>query len=208
MPTERKAQLEALEWWVWDALEGAWSTKFDELVAYHAEHGRCPPQSTPCLGAWVDKQRTQQRATMAPERKARLDALAWWVWDTLDDAWSTKFDELVEYHAEHGRLPPQRTPGLGIWVQSQRKSRATMTPERKAQLDALPWWVWDTLEGAWSTRFDELVAYHAEHGRSPPQRTPGIGPWVSTQRRARATMDAERKARLEALEWWAWGSGD
>jgi hypothetical protein len=29
------------------ALFGAWYARFDEAVAYHAEHGRLPPQSTP-----------------------------------------------------------------------------------------------------------------------------------------------------------------
>jgi hypothetical protein len=187
MAPERKARLDALAWWTWNPYDDAWSTKFDELVAYHAEHGRLPPQSTPGLGTWVVTQRTK-RATMTPERKARLDALPWWVWDPLDDAWSTKFDELVAYHAEHGRIPFFATPGgLGMWVGMQRKSRATMTPERKAQLEGFGWWVWDALDDAWSTNFDELVAYHAEHSRIPPQSTPGgarkLGPNAAHQAR-------------------------
>ena len=43
----------------------------------------------------------------------------------------------------NGRLPPYATQGgLGKWVGTQRTNRATMTPERKARLDALDWWVW------------------------------------------------------------------
>ena len=79
---------------------------------------------------------------MSAERKAKLEALGWWVWDPLDEAWSTRFDELVAYHAEHGRLPPKSTPVLSMWVNKQRQSRATMAPERKAKLGALEWWVW------------------------------------------------------------------
>ncbi len=61
------------------------------------------------------------------------------------------------------------------------------------------------LLGAWDARYDEAVAYHAEHGRLPPSRTPGgLGRWVDTQRGSRATMAPERKARLEALAWWVW----
>jgi hypothetical protein len=205
MDAERKARLEALGWWMWDTLEDAWSTKFDELVAYHAEHGRLPRTTTPGLGSWVTFQR-QSRETMGAERKARLESLQWWVWDALDSAWSTHFDELVAYHAEHGRVPPQNG-GLGSWVGTQRSGRATMSAERKARLDALPWWVWDTLDGAeaaWNTRFDELVAYHAEHGRVAPRSILGLGSWVDVQRSVRATMSAERKARLDALPWWAW----
>jgi hypothetical protein len=204
MDAERKARLDALEWWVWDTLESAWSTNFDELVAFYVANGRIPPQSTPGgLGSWVIKQRTR-RTAMSAERKARLEALGWWVWDTLDDAWNTQLDELVAYHAEHGRIPPFATPRLGHWVYTQRKCHATMTPERKARLEALEWWVWDALDYVWSTKFDELVAYHAEHGRIPPRSTRALGVWVSEQRRARATMDTERKAKLDALEWWVW----
>jgi hypothetical protein len=206
MPPERKARLEALEWWAWNVLADAWSPRFDELVAYHAEHGRLPPRSTEgALGAWVIQQRTE-RATMAPERKARLEALPWWTWDVHGDAWSTRLDELVAYHAEHGMIPLFATPGgLGTWVVTQRQARATMTPERKARLEALPWWVWDPLDYVWSTKLDELVAYHAEHGRLPTQKTAGgLGAWVTKQRTKRATMAPENKARLEALEWWVW----
>ena len=209
MDTEHKARLDALEWWVWDPHDAAWDARFDELVAFHAEHGRLPPHSTPGgLGTWVAAQR-MRRATMSAERKARLDALQWWVWDQYDAAWDARYDELVAYHAEHGRLPTGMTPGLGRWINDQRTSRETMDAERKARLDALPWWAWDPFYAAWSIKFDELVSFYAEHGRIPPRSTPGrIGVWVQTQRIHRATMDAKRKARLEALGWWMWDLHD
>ena len=208
---ERKQRLEALPWWAWSVREThvlvGWDARFDELVAYHAEHGRIPTTTTPGLGAWVRNQRTK-RARMAPERKQRLDALPWWAWSVHAThaivGWDARFDELVAYHAEHGRLPTTTTPGLGAWVDNQRKVRATMAPERKERLDSLEWWVWDPFDAVWSTNFDGLVAYHAENGRIPPQSTPGLGSWVGQQRKSRATMAPERKANLEALEWWVW----
>ena len=207
MDDERKAKLEALEWWTWNPFDDAWSTQFEQLVAYHAECGMLPLQSTPVLGSWVNQQRTR-RATMSSDRKARLDALPWWVWSVREahvrTGWDARYDELVAYHAEHGRIPPQSTPGLGAWVSDQRTSRSTVHAERKARLDALPWWVWDPLDDAWSTKFDELVAYHAEHGRIPPFATPRLGSWVDNQRQTRASMAPERKARLDALPWWVW----
>ena len=186
------------------AITDTWAARFDELVAFYDANGMLPPKSTPGLGAWVGKQRTR-RATMTTERKARLDALSWWVWSVRDDAWSTKFDELVAFYAANGRLPPYSTPGgLGSWVNVQRARRATMSAERKARLEALGWWVWDAQDDAWSTRYDELVAYHAEHGRIPPHSTRGLGAWVSSQRTMRETMPPERKAKLDALGWWVW----
>jgi hypothetical protein len=175
--------------------------RFDEMVAYYAEHGRLPPQRAQGLGRWVTKQRAK-RETMDAERKARLDALPWWVWDPYDAAWSANFDELLTYHAEHGGIPPRSAPGgLGKWARVQRECHATMAAERKEKLDSLEWWVWDPLDQAWSAKFDELVAY----GKLPAFSTPGgIWNWVDRQRRARATMAPERKARLDALGWWVW----
>jgi hypothetical protein len=195
------------------ALTDAWSTWYDELVAFYEANGRIPPSSTPGgLGTWVQRQR-QRRATVTPERKARLEALPWWVWSVREThaivGWDARFDELVAYHAEHGRLPTTTTPGLGEWVNTQRARRATMPPERKVRLDSLEWWVWDALEGTWSTKFDELVAFYEVNGRLPPNAAPGgLGNWVVNQRRSRATMTPERKARLESLEWWVWDPYD
>lgn len=265
MDSARKARLEALGWWVWSVpADEAWCTRFDELVAYYAQHRRFPLHSTP-VGTWVKNQRSEcgtmcaerkaklealglwrwsvpidqkwsdklgalvshyamqgsipasgglsnwvnaqrtHRSTMSTERKAILEALEWWEWDAREDAWSTRYDELVSYHAEHGRLPASATP-LRSWVSVQRHARVTMSTERKARLEALPWWVWDmrdAFDDAWNTHFNELVAFYAEHGRFPPA-TGGIGSWVATQRASSATMDAERKAQLESLNWWAW----
>ena len=83
-----------------------------------------------------------------------------------------------------------------------------MAQERKERLESLQWWAWTVRPTHvivdWDARFDELVAYHAEHGRCPPKSTPGgLGRWVNAQRHARTTMSAERKAKLGALEWWA-----
>ena len=215
MPGERKARLDALGWWVWSVraplMLVGWDARFEELVAFYEANGRLPTRATPGLGVWVGNQRCA-RATMAPERKARLDALGWWVWDTRDSleaAWSSSLDELVVYYEANGRLPPQSTPGgLGNWVVNQRTLRATMEAGRKARLDALQWWVWSVraphvLVG-WDARFDELVAFYEANGRLPPQMTPGLGMWVCSQRNRRATMEAGRKARLDALQWWVW----
>ncbi len=48
-----------------DAAESpsAWSSKFDELVAYHAANGKLPPKSAPGgVGYWINKSRARQWA--------------------------------------------------------------------------------------------------------------------------------------------------
>jgi hypothetical protein len=136
---------------------------------------------------------------MCAERKERLQSMSFWTWDPLDTAWSARFNELVAYRTEHGRFPPRTMPGgLAAWIQTQRNTRATMDPERKERLDAISF-VWDVPETVWSSKYDELIAYHAEHGRLPPESTPVLGTWIRNQRHGRSTMDPERKARLDAF---------
>ena len=83
-------------------------------------------------------------APEAPESPCSAELLYTAVYDAMGvrDAWSTRLAELVAFHAEHGRLPPQSKRVLGAWVQTQRGACATMAPERKARLEELEWWVW------------------------------------------------------------------
>ena len=205
MPAERKAKLDALEWWRWGERETAWETRLAELVAFHAEHGRVPTQGTP-LGNWIGTQRWM-RETMPAERKAKLDALAWWLWQAPVHSpveWDARFEELEKFHAENGRAPPDTAGALGEWVLAQHRERETMLPERKAKLDGLVWWKWRGV--TWDTRLAALVAYHAERGTLPAAGTP-LGAWVNAQRGKRATMRADHKAKLDALPWWPWSEG-
>ena len=205
MPAERKAKLEALEWWRWGERETDWETRLAELVAFHAEHGRVPTHGTP-LGNWVSTQRWI-RETMPAERKAKLDALAWWLWQAAVHSpveWDARFEELEKFHAENGRVPPDTAGALGEWVLAQHRERETMLPERKARLDGLVWWKWRGV--TWDARLAALVAYHAERGTLPAAETP-LGAWVDAQRGKRATMRADHKAKLDALPWWPWSEG-
>ena len=83
----------------------AWSARFEELVAYYAEHGRAPVYKTGALGTWVVTQRTR-RATMDAERKARLEALSCWSWDPQDEAWSVRSDEHASDEDESDHISP------------------------------------------------------------------------------------------------------
>ena len=76
-----------------------------------------------------------------------------------------------------------------------------MPAERKAKLDALPWWSWSRYTDEWETKLSVVVAYYEEHGRVPPPSAPG-GSWVRKQRARRGLLADERKARLEEMPWW------
>ena len=203
MPQERKEKLEALRWWVWDPLDEAWCTRYDELVSYYDTNRHMPPTGTAGLGKWVGTQRGA-RATMPQERRDQLEALRFWTWDAPDDAWSAKLAELVAFYDANGRMPHVSIAGLGKWVSHQRAARDTMQQERKAKLEALRFWAWDPLDGAWSAKFAELVAFYDANGRMPQTIATGLGIWVGTQRKARDAMPQERKDKLDALRWWVW----
>jgi hypothetical protein len=83
---------------------------------------------------------------MAPDRRAKLEALGWWVWSTaapMRSEWSARYEELVAFYEAHGKLPSMREPGkLGKWISHQRTARTTMAPERREKLEELSWWVW------------------------------------------------------------------
>ena len=148
------------------------------------------------------------RVESADADNNEADVLYTAVYDSMGtaatDAWYTWYAKLVAYYAAHGRLPPfSRSGGLGAWVAKQRSTRATMGAERRAMLEALPFWTWNVLDEAWLARRSELVAFHDANGRLPPHTTP-VGRWANAQRAKRDTMAPERRALLDALPWWTW----
>ena len=151
---ERRARLEALRGWVWDALQADWEEGFAYLQKFveREEHARVPAQWREDgyrLGVWVGGQRgAYLGGTLDPERRARLEALRGWVWDALQADWEDGFAYLQKFveREEHARVPKQwRENGfpLGQWVDVQRgvyqgKRHGTLDPERRARLEALP----------------------------------------------------------------------
>jgi hypothetical protein len=162
-----------------------------------------------------------QRVTkeqLTPERFKRLDSLAGWVWDRLEDPWEASFSYLEAYveQAGHARLPAKYKTedgySLGQWVQHQRQTKEQLTPERFKRLNSLAGWVWDVLEFQWEEGFSYLAAYVEQvgHARVPAKdKTEDgyrLGQWVTVQRNAKEQLTPERFKRLNSLAGWAWGA--
>lgn len=160
---DRIDRLRALPGWVDDyraeVYDAAWEEAFLHLVAFVERHGRQPMASETYagfrVGAWVVKERqnhvgNRRRSTMTPEKVRRLEAVAGWVWNTNEEAFEDRLDELYEYlrrHPMHRGQPYLRLPvgPLGDWASGQRLAyrRGHLRADRVAKLERVPGWVWD-----------------------------------------------------------------
>jgi hypothetical protein len=221
---ERRTRLEALRGWSWDAREAQWEEGFAHLERFVEREGHARvPQGTRedgyPLGIWAGNQcRPYRMGTLAPERRARLEALPGWTWDSREAEWEENFARLQRFveREGHARVPRgHRENGdkLDLWVLVQRQAyrKGTLDPGRSARLEQLPGWAWDAREAQWEEGFAHLERFveREGHARVPQQHKEDafrLGGWVYTQRqrRRRATLDRKQCVRLEALSGWAW----
>ena len=206
MPPKRRAEFEALPGWTWAV---AFGVRWEQNIAAYLEfydqnqHGRVPAkyktENGLNLGAWVSNQRTG-RGRLSPERKAEVEALPGWVRDPFETQWQQHIAAYLEFYEQnqHGRVPTayKTEPGLrlGTWVSEQRKARDRMSPERRAEVDGLPGWVWDPHETQWRENVAAYMEFYDQHqhGRVPVAHKTEtglrLGSWASDQRKCRDKM--------------------
>jgi hypothetical protein len=216
---ERRALLESVPGWVWDANAAVWERSYAALVRFAARegHARVPKEHVEDgigLGSWVGGQRGS-RTRMPEERRERLEAVPGWSWDSVEDSWMEHLEALRTYTARVGDslVPTDHLEGglkLGQWVRLRRKDEKKLSPERKALLEEIPGWFWGTKSDyIWGQRLELLKKFTAREGHARPtydhiEDGVKLGSWVVTQRTERGTLSQERVELLEALPGWAW----
>ena len=126
--------------------------------------------------------------------------------DRLGVSWDEWLGRLVTFKEREGHclVPVHHKEGdykLGGWVNNQRHTRATLTPERVQRLDEIGF-VWDS--AAWEEGFAALEVFKEREGhcRVPQAHKEGdhrLGNWIRSQRRYKANLTAERVQRLDEI---------
>ncbi|EJK61851.1 hypothetical protein THAOC_17581, partial [Thalassiosira oceanica] len=123
-----------------------------------------------------------------PPVNMREDTLGGQKQNKIDQKWSARFEELLDYSSEHGDCNVPKSQGkLGQWVSTQRQvfMAGSMAQDRIDRLSSIgfKWTRKPTV--LWEARFDELVQYKAKHGDCNVPRDQGqLGTWVNNQRSA------------------------
>ena len=104
--------------------------------------------------------------------------------------WEAEFEDMVAHHARYKRLLPWYESTA--WMRTQRAEYAagTMSEERTARLNALPFWKWRTeFDVFWA----DLTQHHVDHGCMPEK---GAGAdWLANKqnRYSRSMSEANKK---------------
>jgi hypothetical protein len=122
--------------------------------------------------------------------------------------WEIGFAALSKFYAREGHCCPSRNHiegncNLGPWVSNQRYYKRGLSEDRKRRLDAMGF-VWNWRDYLWEQGFTALLKFkqRERHCCVPALHCEGnlnLGYWVSTQRRKKNQMSAERRARLKRI---------
>ena len=224
-----------------EAREAKWQAHLRALQEFVAANPSSPPPASSSLVGWISRQRAEYKArhagqasTLTPERIAALEAVPGFSWAAPQpeavgrgapaagggaaggpaEKWQARLEELQQYVAKHGDLPPARS-SLGGWVSRQRKEHkdGALGPENAAALEGVPLWAWEVdPEARWQERLEEVRQYAAAHGGVPKPRAGLLGRWLSAQRLAYSALQQgrpthippERVAALEAVPGFVW----
>lgn len=215
----------------WNVTEDRWMKNYGYCLDYFTKTGEripndyiAPDGSKP--GQWLSRVEMRHIAqsdhyTPLTEEQIELLSQIGVTFETYNRTrWLRIYQDVLAYYNENGSLniPVAYESPSGInlhkWLDYQRKSfaglnKGTITPERKALLDALgfDWSLNEDVGTAWSSYYEALKTYmQANGGQVPKQKyvTPSgmkLGMWITNQKRKykAGTLPKEQEAKLRSI---------
>ena len=209
---EKKLRLKELGF-SWDPIEDQWEEGFLYLKKFVQQNGhtrvnlKYKLQNGYRLGRWAQRQRLNKSLT--PEKISILEELGF-DFDRFKSKWEEGFSHLEHYIEVEGnpRVPKRfKSPDgyfLGSWVNTQRRSKQTLTHKQISKLNSVGF-DWDYFKTQWEECFLYLKNFVLEEGHVIVPRSYKtkdgyrLGVWVSHQRRNKKNIKPERKSKLDAL---------
>lgn len=170
-----------------------WDRHFAELMAFYRLHGhfrvRCKGAQPAGLREWVNHQRRKfNSGKLKPERRQKLTDAGFFHPSDVPgnpgdprpaDPWDAKYHDLAAFHKRFGHCyvphPWPEQPGLGIWVQAQRRQRETLSAGQIARLDEIHFiWTggWEVLGEDWREKQKEVMGRFYRDPEMPPEHYP------------------------------------
>lgn len=217
LDAERVARLDRLGF-SWDPDDEVWEERFSQLLDFHKQNGHALvpydyPQN-PKLGRWINKLRPKKDA-LSCDRLKKLNSIGF-VWKVShEEIWESAFAVLAKYlddgkHRDIPKTVKYIDPLTGKqfllqgWIVRQRTNKERLSRNQIAKLDSVGF-DWDPYASDWEEGFARLKEYLAEKGTTRVPATHSykgytLGMWVRVQRREKDKLPADRKVRLEQIQ--------
>ena len=202
----------------WDPDDEVWEARFSQLLDFHKQNGHALvpydyPQN-PKLGRWINKLRPKKDA-LSSDRLKKLNSIGF-VWKvSQEELWESAFAVLAKYlddgkHRDIPKTVKYIDPLTGKqfllhgWIRRQRTNKERLSRSQIAKLDSVGF-DWDPYASDWEEGFARLKEYLAEKGTTRVPATHSykgytLGMWVRVQRREKDKLPADRKVRLEQIQ--------
>jgi hypothetical protein len=231
----RERRLNAIGF-IWSGQQGYFELMIGVLAQFKQREGhlRVPRQHVEDghrLGAWICKQRLQERrGALCPEKERRLNEIGGFIWDALEARFDTMITAMVQFKQREGHfMVPQRHVEhmdggvklkLGTWLilQCCQQRRGKLDAKREKQLESLGV-KWNDKQRELSQKrfdqnFDLLLAFEEREGhvRVPTQHQESandhLGTWLGKQRylHRHGLLELDRQKWLEVagVTWESW----
>jgi hypothetical protein len=144
---------------------------------------------------------------LTSDQAGQLERLGF-TWDAHADSFERNFRLLGVFVARegHARVPARHVEdgvSLGSWVQTTRKNKKQLSPEKLTRLDRLGF-VWEPFSEDFERNLQVLKGFVAREGHAQVpsdhvEEGVRLGSWIGTLRQNRQRLSSERIAHLEQV---------